>query len=135
MRILFPAAESEATIESPVERILGNAQSFFVYDTQLETSEVIANIFLLTDDIKCKLTQYLVSKEIDVVVACEVCPNCFEKFEENTGIDMWRCDGSKNIRESLNKFIIGGLFVRTKPDLCNCIHHQDEKAKIVIGKD
>lgn len=136
MRILFPSAETEATIESPVERILGNAQSFFVYDTQLETSEVIPNIFLLTDDIKCKLAQYLVNKDIDVVVACEICVNCFEKFEEQTGIDLWKCDGSTNIRESLNKFIIGGLFVRTRPDICNCIHHQDEKKKkkIILEK-
>lgn len=133
MRMLFPSTDSEATFESPVERILGNAQSFFVYNTQLETSEVLPNIFLLTDDIKCKLSQYLQNKDIDVIVACEVCPNCFEKFEDNTGIDMWKCDGSTNIRESLNKFIIGGLFVRTKPDICNCIHHQDNK-KIILEK-
>ncbi len=131
MRILFPSTDDEATFDSPVERVLGNAKSFFIYDSQLETHEVINNKYLMTDDIKCKLADFIVENNVDTVVACEICSNCFD-IMDNGPLSIWVCDGSVNIRESYNKLIMGGLMERDKPNTCSCIHHQDEKKKIEL---
>ena len=128
MRILFPSTDDEATFDSPVERVLGNAKSFFIYDSQLETHKVIENIYLSTDDANCKLIGYIIENEVDSVVACEICPNCYE-IMINSPLTTWVCDGAANIRESYNKLVMGGLKERSKPDICDCVHHQAAKEK------
>lgn len=40
-----------------------------------------------------------------------------EKFEK-FGIDVWKADNSSTVQETLNKFIIGGFFIRQKPEGC-----------------
>lgn len=34
MKILYPTTDKEATFDSPLEPVLGNAKAFFIYDTQ-----------------------------------------------------------------------------------------------------
>ena len=121
MKILYPTTDKIATFDSPIEPVLGNAKAFFIYDTQLETETMVDNKFLV-DDENCNLATYLESLDIDVLVCCQICPHCFAKFE-NSKIDLWKCDGSINIRESHNKLILGVLHTRTKPNHCNCTHH------------
>ena len=125
MRICFPAAEIEATLDSKLERVLGNAKSYLIYDTAKETYEVIPNF--PDDDSNCKLALYLDDYDLDVVISCELCISCFDIFE-SLDIDLWKCDGSINIRESYQKFIIGGIFHRIKPDVCSCPHEHELSA-------
>ena len=131
MRILFPSTDDEATFESPMEKVLGNARSFMIYDSQLETQEVITNKYLMTDDIKCKLAGFIIENNVDTVVCCEICPNCYDVMDKSP-LTIWVCDGAVNIKESYHKLIMGGLMERSKPDVCDCVHHQDEKKKIEL---
>ncbi len=122
MKILYPTTVKTATFDSPLEPVLGNAKAFFIFDTQTGTERTVENKYLEDDDSNCNLADYLETLDIDIIVCCEICSNCFAKFE-NSSIDLWKCDGSVNIRESHSKLILGGLHTRTKPDHCNCTHH------------
>lgn len=63
MKILYPTTDKEATFDSPLEPVLGNAKAFFIYDTQLETEKMVDNKFLV-DDENCNLATYLESLDI-----------------------------------------------------------------------
>lgn len=121
MKVLFPSKEENPGINALMEPILGNAVSFIIMDSDDKSIwKVIKNENL--DDENCGLVDYLVEIGVDAVVACQICGHCMDKFAK-TKIDLWKCDGSERLRESENKFLMGSLFVPTKPDMCDCPHH------------
>ncbi len=77
-----------------LERVLGNAQSYLIYDTGNEAIEVATNFS--DDDSSCKLALYLDNYDINAIVLRELCISCFEIFE-SLDIDLWKCDGSVDI--------------------------------------
>jgi predicted Fe-Mo cluster-binding NifX family protein len=129
MRILFPSTDEKATFNSPLERVLGNAISFLIIDSQEETHETVTNQHLESPDLQCNLSDFLVENNVDTVVACEICNYCFETLDKGP-INLWICDGSVNIREAYNKLVIGGLIERSKPDVRVCIAHSPDREAI-----
>lgn len=125
MRILFPSTDKEATFDSPLERVLGNAISFLVVDSQKETHELIANKHSVSPDLQCNLSDFLIENNVDTVVCCEICSYCYETLDKGP-VNIWICDGSVNIREAYNKLVIGGLVERSKPDMGECIVHSPD---------
>jgi predicted Fe-Mo cluster-binding NifX family protein len=119
VKICFPVSIEDANIDSPGERVFGKALSYIIFDTATDNYEVIPHT--PEPDPECKLVEKIQKLNVDVVVCCEMCKPCFDKFPKYN-IDMWKCDGSKNIREAYNKFIIGGIFARSAPDPCDCPH-------------
>ena len=129
MRILFPSKDKEATFDSPIERVLGNANSFLVVDSQKETHEFIMNNHSESSELKCNLSDFLIENNVDTIVCCEICNYCFKALEKGP-INLWICDGSVNIREAYNKLVIGGLVERSKPDVFDCITHSTDSGPI-----
>jgi predicted Fe-Mo cluster-binding NifX family protein len=129
MRILFPSTDDEATFDSPVERVLGNAKSFLVVDSQEETHKIVTNKHIESPDLQCNLSDFLIENNVDTVVCCEICSYCYETLDKGP-VNLWICDGSVNIREAYNKLILGGLVERSKPDVCECIAHSSDRELI-----
>ena len=123
MKVCIPSSVVDVTLDSKPEPILGNAKSYLIYDRQSDTFDVIPKF--REDNYDCKLAMYLDDYEVNVVIAYEMCEACFDIFE-SLNIDLWKCDGCVTIREVYQKYIMGGIFHRNKPDVCNCSHKYDE---------
>jgi predicted Fe-Mo cluster-binding NifX family protein len=52
-----------------------------------------------------------------VVISRRLGRRAMEKFSKFR-IDVWKADNSSTVQETLNKFIIGGFFVRQRPEGC-----------------
>lgn len=123
MKVCIPSSVVEPTLDSKPEPILGNAKSYLIYNRQVDTFEVIPEF--IEDNYDCKLAMYLDDHEVDVVIAHKLCEVCFDLFE-SMDIDLWKCDGCKTIREVYQKYIMGGIFHRNNPDICECPHQHDK---------
>ena len=49
MKILYPTSDLDASFDSPLEPVLGNAKAFYIFDTQLETEKTVENKYLVGD--------------------------------------------------------------------------------------
>ncbi len=121
MKIAIPTTENNPTLSSAPNKLMGTAKAIVIYDTNLDKFEVFENIYLDKDD--CHLSRDLKNLGVDAVVAFEVCSPCFDNLR-HMGIDVWKDDGSATIREAYQKFVIGGLFLKTKPSTCHCPKHK-----------
>ena len=122
MKVCIPSSVPDPTLDSKPEPILGNAKSYLIYDRQLDSYKVIPEF--KEDTHNCKLAMYLDDNDVDVVIAHKLCKACFSLLE-SFEIDLWRCDGCKTIREVYQKYIMGGIFHRNMPDVCDCPHKSD----------
>ncbi|MHA2098852.1 MAG: NifB/NifX family molybdenum-iron cluster-binding protein [Candidatus Kariarchaeaceae archaeon] len=122
MKVCIPSSVVDPTLDSKPEPILGNAKSYLIYDRQSDKYDVIPEF--TEDNYDCKLAMYLDDYNVDVVIAHKLCETCFGLFE-SMDIDLWRCDGCKTIREVYQKYIMGGIFHRNMPDVCDCPHKHD----------
>ncbi len=115
MKICFPTKVSEPNLQSAMDENFGRAKSYLIYDTSEEKFTCHLNSYI--SDKTCKRTDVIASLGVDVVVSLRLGKRAMEKFSK-FGIDVWKADNSSTVQETLNKFIIGGFFVRQSPESC-----------------
>jgi predicted Fe-Mo cluster-binding NifX family protein len=125
MKAVFPSKSENPTIDSELEPVFGNAKSYFIVGANMDDYVVIPND--PNSEKECHMGDLFLKYGVDTVVSCELCEHCMQNLK-NLGIDTWKCDGSVNIRESYNKFILGGIFSRVLPDIVECQHTKKQQA-------
>ena len=120
MKVLIPTNDKHPTMNSSPNQMMGTSSAFVIYDTNTDEMFVFENAYL--DKKECHLSDDLKDLGIDAIVAANVCSPCHGNLLER-GIDVWKDDGSVSIREVVNKFVIGGLFLMTEASPCRCPRH------------
>ena len=115
MKICFPSKVAKPDLQSAMDENFGKAKSYLIYDTFEESFTSHLNSYV--SDESCQRSDVIASLGVDVVVSRRLGNRAMQKFS-NFGIDVWKADNSSTVQETLNKFIIGGFFVRQKPEGC-----------------
>lgn len=126
MNIVFPTKEDNPNLDSLLEPVFGNAKTYMIFGGDINDYTVVKNE-TKPDEI-CHMGHVFKEHNVDTVISCQLCIHCMENLRM-LNIDAWKCDGSANVRESYNKYIIGGIFQRTKPDIATC-HHSGVKEAV-----
>lgn len=115
MKICFPSKDTKPDLQSAMDQNFGRAKCYIIYDTSEETFTTHINSYV--SDESCQRRDVIASLGVDVVVSRRLGNRAMEKFKK-FGIDVWKADNSSTVQETLNKFIIGGFFIRQKPEGC-----------------
>ncbi|MCY3413864.1 MAG: hypothetical protein INQ03_19630 [Candidatus Heimdallarchaeota archaeon] len=110
MKILIPSIEEDSNLNSQPAKIFGNAKSFLIYDTDEDSFASIENTF----DFDNKIVAELHTLEIDNIITEAICVACFKNIS-SSNIDIWEDDGSFTIRETYQKFLLGGFNLMLNP--------------------
>jgi predicted Fe-Mo cluster-binding NifX family protein len=110
MKVIIPATELDPSLDSHPAEIFGNSKSFIIYDTNKDKFYSVENTFYGAKDIN--IAKDLFDLGIDNVIAEQICVACLHNLNR-VGIEVWSDDNSHTIREAYQKFILGGLFVKT----------------------
>ena len=107
MKILIPSADEKGTLNSVPSRVFGTGGSYVLYDTEKNEFMGIENTFYGAKHYN--IAKDLTSFGVTDVIADMICKTCYKNLRK-TGIVVWKDSTSVTIRESYQKFIIGGLF-------------------------
>ncbi len=110
MRIVIPSTEikdPEIDRDRPA-RIFGSAASYIIFDSDDLSYFSIRNNYYdrNNDDVISELERI----GVDVIITERICVNCFSKLR-NTDIEIYGDSKSITLKECLQKFILGGLFI------------------------
>jgi len=114
MKVLISANDTHPNFGSSLSRVFGNSPAFVIYDTNTKNFQAIDNEYY--SDKHVDIGKDLHKLNIDAIITEKLCDTCFSSISKY-GIDVWKDDGSISIREAINKFVIGGLFLMTKGEL------------------
>jgi predicted Fe-Mo cluster-binding NifX family protein len=119
MIAVFPSKVKDATLESEIEPVFGDAESYVIIGPDLKDMVVVPNTPEPGKD--CHMAETFKKHRVRAVVSEKMCKHCMENLQ-NIGIDVWKFDKTLNIRESYNKFVMGGVYVRHTPEIVKCKH-------------
>jgi len=108
MKVLISANDTHPNFESSLSRVFGNSPAFVIYNTNTKNFQPIDNEYY--SDKYVDIGKDLHKLNIDAIITEKLCDICFSSINKY-GIDIWKDDGSISIREAINKFLIGGLFL------------------------
>ncbi|MCY3413861.1 MAG: NifB/NifX family molybdenum-iron cluster-binding protein [Candidatus Heimdallarchaeota archaeon] len=124
MKLLIPSIDVESDLNSQPSKIFGNAKSFIMVDTCDGSLSTIKNEF----DFDKSIAMDLKDLGVGTIITEDICSSCFKNIL-HAGIDVYHDDGSITIRETYQKFLLGGIFPRNKPGNLNM--HQIQYVDVV----
>ena len=114
MKILIPTIDEVATLNSQPSKIFGNAKSFLIYNTNTDQFYTVENTFYVNRRDDLEIAEDLKALGIDNIITENICKGCHHSITA-AGIEIWSDPDSIYVRESCQKFVMGGLFIMSTP--------------------
>ncbi|MCY3413171.1 MAG: hypothetical protein INQ03_16145 [Candidatus Heimdallarchaeota archaeon] len=108
MKILIPAVPYRPTLSSPRAEIFCIAKAFIIFDTTENAFYTYENRIYSEPEIH--VSEYMNALGVNHIVTDCICVSCYKDLER-ANIKIWKdtIQGSINIRESFQKFLMGSL--------------------------
>jgi len=112
MRVLIGTINEDVSLDAQPAKIFSTARAFLIYETNTKQFYSIKNTFYGAKE--PHIAKDLKDLGIDNIIVEDICIGCYENLKRE-GIEIWEDKDSIYLRESLQKFELGGLFVKPRP--------------------
>ena len=110
MRVLIPTINEDVSLNAQPAKIFSNARAFLIYETNTKEFYSVKNTFYGAKE--PHIARDLKNLGIDNIIVEDICKGCYKNLKRE-GIEIWEDIDSIYLREALQKFELGGLFLKS----------------------
>ncbi|MCE7734617.1 MAG: hypothetical protein GPJ54_07065 [Candidatus Heimdallarchaeota archaeon] len=124
MKVLIPSADPDGSMMSNPSPLYSNFNSLILYDMEENTYSVVKNKYS---------EKGLKQLGVTDVIAHKICASCLSALQK-VGISVWRDNGCVSIRDCIQTFVMGGLFIIEETNYSVCVMHKQREKSVIEEK-